>query len=269
MIALGSHPFRNLFAFICLVGTLLFAASASAAGRVKWKSRTLKESDSGSWKLELEIYLNRAPDVAHVPMAFSFQPTVYYERTLVDGQDGPVLRKVPLEHRQPLVESVDVGFLDPGTGVIQTRTRFSFKVTRAHGYEAGEYKVSIKNTRSGQSVGTATTLTFEGENEIIDRRSMVFTGNEKKKKKEDEEDMSESEAEPEKRELTPEDDAYWAGGPTEDGPPPIEEKPGGCGCRLGATTGPSVPWSLGVVGAGVVLAVSRRRQRSVQVAARR
>src|SRR6202000_1499718 len=57
-----------------------------------------------------------------------------------------------------------------------------FKLTRAHGYEAGEYKVSIHDATNDTAVGAATTLIFDGENEVIDRRAMVFSGGEKKKK---------------------------------------------------------------------------------------
>jgi len=95
---------------------------------------------------------------------------------------------VPLEGRQPLIESVDVGFLDAGTSKIESRTKFSFKVKRDLGYDAGEYKVTVRDTRNGQIVGTATNITFDGENEIIDRRSIVFQGDNKKKKKEEKKD---------------------------------------------------------------------------------
>src|SRR5262245_54718861 len=145
--------------------------------------------------LELAIYLPRAPDVAYVPMKFEFEPQVYFERALVDGQEGPVERKVPLEGRQPLIESVDVGFLDAGTSKIESRTKFSFKVKRDLGYDAGEYKVTVRDTRNGQIVGTATNITFDGENEIIDRRSIVFQGGDDKKKKKKEESKAEGDGE--------------------------------------------------------------------------
>src|SRR5204862_8043651 len=116
----------------------------------------------------------------HVPMKFEFQPTAYYARDMTDG-DKLVAHTVPLTDRQSLIESVDVGFLDSGSGKIEGRTRFTFHVTRAHGYEAGEYKVTIRDTRNGQTVGAPTTLKFQGENEVVDRRAMVFSGDKKKK----------------------------------------------------------------------------------------
>jgi MYXO-CTERM domain-containing protein len=236
---------RWLLCILQLLVLMLIAGPAAAAGRIEWKSKTLKEREGGSWRVELAIYLPKAPDVAHVPMKFEFQPTVYYERTIVDG-DKQVDRKVPLEHRQALIESVDVGFLDGSTGNIEKRTKFSFKVTRAHGYEAGEYKVTVKDTRNDQTVGTPVTLIFEGENELIDRRAMVFTGKEKKKKDEgakegDAKDAAEKSDAPPAEEAAdepagetspseepPADEA----GPGDEHEGEIKEKPGGCGCRL-------------------------------------
>jgi MYXO-CTERM domain-containing protein len=249
--------------FASVLAALFLASVAWGAGRVQWKSKTLKEKNEG-WSIEVTMFLPKSPDIAMVPMRFSFQPTVYYERTLVDDHDGPVLRKVPLQSRQPLVESVDVGFMDPGTGKIENRTRFSFRVTRAHGFEAGEYDVKITNTRNNQTVGTQTRIIFDGENETIDRRSMVFTGNEGKKKKKAEAEAADDESEPPKKELTPDDPAFWEGGPQgtgDDGPPPIEEKPGGCGCRVGSTDRSSLVGAVFIALGAVAVGRSRRRRR--------
>lgn len=244
-------------ALLALV-VILSSAQAFAAGRVQWKEKQLKERDNDSWRLEVAIYMPRAPDVAHVPMKFEFQPTAYYERSMVDG-DKLIERTVPLEHHQSMIESVDVGFLDSGSGKIESRTRFTFKVTRAHGYEAGEYRVTIIDTRNGQKIGTPTTLKFLGENEVIDRRSITFTGEKKKKKPEEKadegkasdegkgaEDEASGGSEPEADTGSdeggePEDDM----GEGDDGPPSIEEKPGGCGCTLPGSSGsPPGAWAL-------------------------
>jgi hypothetical protein len=258
----------------------LWSSIAVAAGRVEWKEKELKEREGGSWRLELAFYMPSAPDVAHVPMKFEFQPIAYYERSMVDG-DKLVERTVPLEHRQSLIESVDVGFLDSGTGKIEKRTRFSFKVTRAHGYEAGEYKVTIKDGRNGSTVGAPTTLKFNGENEIIDRRAMVFTGKKEKKEKKEGEakegeakegagestpaaegdgDTKEKAAEP-TADGTEEAAAEESEPGTSDGPPPIEEKPGGCGCRLQETGTTGAGASALALILGVLLGARRRRAR--------
>jgi MYXO-CTERM domain-containing protein len=263
---------------VCLVAlcTLLLSGVAAAAGRVEWKSKELDEREGGSWRLEIAIFLPRAPDVAHVPMKFEFQPIAYFERSMVDG-DKLIERTVPLENRQALIESVDVGFLDAGSGKTESRTRFTFKVTRAHGYEAGEYKVTIKDGRNGQTVGTATTLKFKGQNEVIDRRAMVFSGEKKKKKKDDAAEGGEKKADEsatsEKKEAEPksddaaekpaEDDAGSSKPSSDDAADneKIKEKPGGCGCHLeasGSETQGSAALAL-LVGAAVV---ARRRKRT-------
>ena len=115
-------------------------------------------------------------------MKFEFQPVAYYERAMLDG-DKLVERTVPLQHQQSLIETVDVGFLDPGTAKVQSRTKFSFKVTRAHDYAAGEYKVTIFDVRNNRKIGAPTRIKLLGENEVIDRRSITFSGKKKEKKK--------------------------------------------------------------------------------------
>jgi LPXTG-motif cell wall-anchored protein len=270
-----SSRLRAIVVSLLALCALLISGVAAAAGRVEWKSKDLQEREGGSWRLEVAIYLPRAPDVAHVPMKFEFQPVAYYERAMMDG-DKLVERTVPLENRQALIESVDVGFLDSGSGKIETRTRFTFKVTRAHGYEAGEYKVTIRDGRNGQTIGSATELKFKGENEIIDRRAMVFSGEKKKKKKEDAESgEKKDEASEKKEESAPKsdepseksaasddssksDDSGSGSGDADE--ETIKKKPGGCGCRLEASG--SNPSALGfalLLGAGVV---ARRRRRA-------
>jgi MYXO-CTERM domain-containing protein len=269
----SSRARRVLLWFVQLVVLMLIAGPAAAAGRIEWKEKTLKERDGTSWRVELAIYLPKAPDVAHVPMKFEFQPTVYYERSIVDG-DKELERKVPLENRQALIESVDVGFLDSSTGNIEKRTKFSFKVTRAHGYEAGEYKVTVKDTRNGQTVGTPITLIFDGKNELIDRRAMVFTGKKKEKKDDggaakegeekkddgaaDEAEKSGDEAAPAESSDTPAPGAEDDSGDEPEPAGEIKEKPGGCGCRLEDTR--SSGSSALVLGALLGLALLRRRR---------
>jgi MYXO-CTERM domain-containing protein len=228
-----------MLALLTALVTSLFAASALAAGRIEWKSKTFKERSDKSWMLEFAVYLPKAPDVAYVGMKFEFEPTVYYERSLIDGHEGPVDRKVPLSDRQPLIETVDVGFMDGATTKIEARTRMSFKIKRDLGYEAGEYKVTVRDTRNGQTVGSPTNIVFEGQNEIIDRRAMVFSGEKKKEKKPEEKKASEEkksdEGDADKGEKASGDDDKSEEGSdngANDAPPPVEKKSGGCGCRM-------------------------------------
>jgi MYXO-CTERM domain-containing protein len=269
---------RLLAVLVSVLSVLLFSSAALAAGRVEWKTKNFKERSDKAWMLELAIYLPRAPDVAYVPMKFEFELVTYFERSLVDGHDGPVDTKTPMNGRQPLIESVDVGFMDAGTSKIEKRTRFSFKVKRDLGYEAGEYKVTIRDTRNGQTVGAPTTITFDGQNEVIDRRSIVFQG-EGKKKKPEKKDEAKSEGDGEKKDDAKSDDSSGDGEKSDEGsssdeassgdegsdnsggddPPPVEEKRG-CGCRVPGTpsTGDGAAALLGLALLGTF--VSRRRR---------
>lgn len=261
---------RSFFVIALALASLAVSNVASAAGRTEWKAKTIKEREDKAWRLEVAIFLPKAPDVPHVPMKFEFQPEVYYERDMVDGNDKPVEHKVPLVNRQALIESVDVGFLDTGSGKIEPRTRFSFKLTRAHGYEAGEYKVTIHDGRNDQAVGSPVTLIFEGENEIIDRRAMVFSGGEKKKKEapkaEEKKDEDKPAADEKKDEDKPASDAPAAdaeqakGDAPSDEPGTIKEKPGGCGCRV-AGSGADHGLGLGLSALALTSVVWRRRRK--------
>ena len=258
---------RFFVALLTLVVTLLLAGSALAAGRIEWKSKTFKERSDKSWMLEFAVYLPRAPDVAYVGMKFEFEPTVYYERSLVDGKEGPQDRKVPLTGRQPLIETVDVGFMDSSTTKIEARTRMSFKIKRDLGYEAGEYSVKVRDTRNGQVIGQATTIIFEGENEVIDRRAMVFSGEKKKKpeKKAEEEKKSDDgtgdkaksddEGGGDKSKSKSDDEGEDNSG--HDDPPPVEKKSSGCSLAQ-RSTGGELGW---LVALGIGAAVARRRSR--------
>jgi hypothetical protein len=274
---------RAFLSFLLSLSVLLGAQAAFAAGRVEWKSKEFQEREGGSWRIELAIYLNSAPDVAHVPFKFEFQPIAYYERSMMDG-DKLVERVVPLENRQALIESTDVGFLDAGSGKIEKRTRFTFKVTRAHGYEAGEYKVTVRDGRNGNAVGAATTLTFKGENEVIDRRAMVFEGKKKKDKDDKGKAKDEGGDKPKEDADKPKEDSDSgsskkssddsgaasddSGSKDEgsskaddsDSPSTIKEKPGGCGCRIEQNRSDSSGSALAALSLALGLGVLARRR---------
>jgi hypothetical protein len=238
------HGFVSL---ACTLVVLLVAVAAAAAGRIEWASKTLKpRSDGNSWNVDLKIFLARPPDVPTVQMKFEFLQKVYYERAMLDG-DKLVTRNVPIEGKQPVFETVDVGFLDPATSKIESRTRFTFKLHRDHGLDCGEYRVTVRDGRNGQIVGTPITLILGGENEVIDRRSIVFTGEKKKEKKKEKtaegaggEGASDSDAAKKKdepaaeKEAAPEPPANEMPPADEpaDNPETIKKKPGGCGCRV-------------------------------------
>ena len=260
---------RALFVITLALASFTVSTVAHAAGRVEWKGKTFKERDDKAWRLEVAIYLPKAPDVPHVPMKFEFQPEVYYERDMVDG-DKIVEHKVPLENHQAIIESVDVGFLDSGSGKIEPRTRFSFKLTRAHGYEAGEYKVSIHDGRNDQAVGAPVTLIFDGENDVIDRRAMVFSGNDKKKKdtaKKDDDKPADADKKADDDKPAPSSDTPAPAAEADkkdapsDEPQTIKEKPGGCGCRLASDDTGSAS-GLGFAALALGSIALRRRKRA-------
>ena len=252
--------FRRLLAPLLTLTLALVALNASAQGRVVWKKSKLNES-SQRWHVDLEVHMTKAPDIAVVPVRFEFTPEVYYERSLVDGQDNPVVNRMPLSDRQPLVETEDIGFLNPTSGKIEKRTRFSFDLTRDRGFEAGEYKVVVEDKRNGKKFGQPTRLVLDGENEVIDRRSISFDPTKKKKEKEPTEEEKEAMADP----PDPDSEEFWEGGPTEPDnpedpslPPPahMQERP--CGCRVPGGPARSSGWLAALAVLGVAWAARRR-----------
>jgi MYXO-CTERM domain-containing protein len=250
------HWLAGLFA----LAAFFSADWAAAADRIVWKKTTVNENLE-SWRLDMEFHFSSAPDIAHVPIQFEFQQTIYYENTLEDGMDKPRQTATPVEFKQPLIETQDVGFLDPGSGKTMARTKFTFKLTRARGFEAGEYKVTVKNKRTGNKLGTPTTLILKGENEVVDRRAIVVE--EKKKKKEDKPKDAQDEY---KASEDPNSEEYWSGASApeekeEDLPPPahMQERPGACGCRtVGSTSNSGL--GLLLLGAFASSALLRRRR---------
>jgi hypothetical protein len=254
---------KRLFTPLLTLAVLMFSFTALAQGQVKWKRQKINESNE-AWNIDLEFHLKKAPDIAIVPVRFEFTPEVYYERSLVDGKEEPVVNRMPLTDRQPIVSTQDVGFMNPGTGKYESRTRFAFKITREEGFEAGEYKVVLEDKRSGKKMGSPVHLTLEGENPVIDRRSISFDPSKKRKEKEPTaEEKAAAEDPPD-----PDSEEFWAGGPQGDDdpnerplPPPahMQERP--CACRVpgGNSHRSSLPQLLGI-GFAAVLALRLRRR---------
>ena len=93
------------------------------------------------------------------------------------------LNRQALQNQTPTVESQDVDFADP-SGKIFKGTRFDFGITRARGFEAGEYKLQLRMS-DGTDVGTPVNLILKGDNPVVDRRSIAFNANDKGIKKVD------------------------------------------------------------------------------------
>src|SRR4051794_25661971 len=157
------HLLAMALAFATVV--MLFTRDARAVGTFKLKSTEATEV-SGAWHIYVTVELPKPPLTAHQSMKFLFTKTMVYERALIDGHTEPVLSRQALQNQTPSVESLDVDFADP-SGKVFKGTRFDFGLTRARGYEAGEYKVEIK-TSDGTSIGSAQNLILKGDNDVVD-----------------------------------------------------------------------------------------------------
>jgi hypothetical protein len=270
---------RSLFVIALTLISLVTSHVASAAGRTEWKSKVLKErreeqpngdefeDKNGYWKVEVAIFLAKAPDMPHVPMKFEFQLQTEYERTILDASGKVVDRKVPLVNQQASIESTDVEFLDSGTGKIEARTRFSFKLTRGQGYKAGEYKVTIHDGRNDQKVGAPVTLIFEGKNTVIHREPMEFKGEKKKKEAAKTDDKPKDEAKEGDKpagdsEASEADSAKAKDDAPSDQPQTIKEKPGGCSVRRLGGSGQESGVGVAFAALAISSVLLRRRRRA-------
>ncbi|WP_437949789.1 hypothetical protein WME98_02480 [Sorangium sp. So ce296] len=258
---------RVVAAALALIGAWLPATAAHAAGTVTIADRSPKEDD-GRWKLKMTINYGGTPHLSHIPMLFSFTPTVHYERALTDqSPEKPILNRIPLQNQQSINESMDVGFSD-GSGKVFSITKFDFVLRRDRGFEAGEYELVIKRASDGVQMGQKQKITLQGENEIIDRRAIVFTGEKKKKDKPADKADAEKSGETEKAEGSegePASEPTEAEAPSaaelppDEAPPPVEPKQGGCGCRLSPEEA-ATPLALPLVALGAAAAVARRNR---------
>jgi hypothetical protein len=263
-----------LVAFACVA---LGGREAQAAGTFKLKSSSTSEV-SGAWHIFVTIELPRAPATAHVPLKFLFTKETVYERALVDGHNDPVINRTPLQNQTPSIESLDVDFAD-GSGKIFKGTRFDFGLTRQRGYEAGEYKVQVR-TSDGTDIGGTQRITLNGENPVVDRRSITFNAKEKSiKKVDDGTDAGAKVAKNDTDDTAPvQNQDVTASGtaapfipaeayqkqPEEE----VKEHPAGCGCetighRSGADTRTG-PFAFGGVALGLaaILGLRKRARRS-------
>jgi MYXO-CTERM domain-containing protein len=236
---------------------LALPRSAHAVGSVTLSTREPVEVD-GRWKLVMTMDYGSIPLLPHIPMIFTFEPKVLYERALTDkSPDKPVLTKMPLTGQTTINESMDVGFSD-ASGKVFKVTKFDFVIRRDHGFEAGEYDLKIKRSDDGAQVGQTMRLTLKGDNPVVDRRAITFAG-EKPKKAGDK--KPEAAPEDKKPEAAPEDKQPEGAKP--DGaapaPPPVEPKQGGCGCEL---AGAGSSGNLGALAAlALVVGLALRRKR--------
>jgi MYXO-CTERM domain-containing protein len=258
------NPGGTLRRFALLAAALLAAlfvvTPALAAGTVTLASREPTEVD-GKWKLNMTIDYGSIPPIPHIPMIFSFTPTVLYERTLTDkSPDKPVLTRMPLQNQQGINESMDVGFAD-ASGKVFKVTKFDFVIRRDHGFEAGEYDLKIKRQDDGAQMGQTIKLILKGDNPVVDRRAITFAGEKPKKKADADKPKEEKKeeaapAEEKKEEPKPEEASADPNAPA---PPAVPPKQGGCGCKVVGEEGTN-PLGVGVALALAAVVVIRRRR---------
>lgn len=153
------------------VAAVVAVQEADAGGASVKLTRTTVREQSNAWRMMMTLGLPTTPPHAHTTFRFVFTPTAVYERSLVDG-DKIVVNKQPLVNQTPLIETMEVDFAD-ASGKIWKTTKFDFSLTRERGYLAGEYKLQVKGP--GGDVGSSVGVTLEGDNPVVDRRSMDFT----------------------------------------------------------------------------------------------
>jgi MYXO-CTERM domain-containing protein len=249
---------RVLAAVLFAAVVVLAPALARAAGSVTVTDSQPKEDD-GKWKLKMTINYGGTPSTAHVPMLFSFTQTVLYERTLTDKSPStPVLTKLPLQNQQPINESMDVGFSD-ASGKLFNITKFDFVIRRDHGFEAGEYTLKITRTSDGAQMGQPLRLILQGDNAVVDRRAIVFSGEKKKEKKTEEAKPEEKKEEPAAASDPSAGDLSAQSDTPVETPPATPPKQGGCGCHIEENTGEASAFVVALL--GVVLLGYRRRRR--------
>lgn len=262
---------RFFAATLALLAVGLLPRLALAAGTVNIDNRSPKEDD-GRWKLKMTINYGGTPHLAHIPMVFQFTPTVHYERALTDQSgERPILNRIPLQGQTPINESMDVGFSD-GSGKIFSITKFDFVVRRDRGFEAGEYDLKVTRETDGAQVGPTQKITLLGDNPIVDRRAMVFSGEKKKKKEEKTEEKADAASGSEPAAADASKSAPTSAAdmppdiPSSDGPPPVEPKQGGCGCRLASEDASplALPFAALALGAIVGRRGARRRAGAVR-----
>jgi hypothetical protein len=253
-------------ALACLALVTLFARDARAVGTFKLKSTEANEV-SGAWHVYVTLELPKPPLTAHQSMKFLFTKTVAYERALIDGHTEPVTNRQVLQNQSPSVESLDVDFADP-SGKVFKGTRFDFGLTRARGYEAGEYKVEVK-TSDGTTVGSPANLTLKGDNPVVDRRAIAFNAKEPGVKKVEGYDGGGA---PKQDDVAATTNNMGEVTPTGTAQPfipkegynktseeEIKQRPKGCGCDIpGGVDTNALLWLTPLAGIG--LAVIRRRR---------
>lgn len=258
-----------LVAVAFALGLVTAASTAHAFGTFRLKKTTVEEAD-GRWKFDVEVDYGSTPHLGHIPFDFIFVQKTYYEYSITDTDAQPVQRRKPMHNQPPQREQMDIAFAD-ARGDLWRKTKFSFSLRRDRGFSAGEYSLTVKRSSDGQTLGRPMNITLNGQNELIDRRAIVFSGEKKKpaetKATEEAADKPEGEADEAAGAEEPEDTVpeYVDDDESDEpaGPPPVDKKAkSGCGCRAAGldVQGGTIPMA-GLLLLGL-MAWSRRRTAS-------
>jgi len=253
---------RSALALAVALALICGSTAALARGSVQLSDTSPEEVD-GKWSLSFTVNYGGKPDLAHVPVVLSFRMTSLYERSYTDESgDKPVLRKVPIDagsqRGQEINLPTDIGFAD-GSGKIFTTTKFKIKIRRDRDFEAGEYILTVRLSAGG-NLGRPIKLTLQGENPVVDRRSIIFHSDKKPKPKAKPEKKYPASEDPDPLADDDDDDDIGDDEPVEK-PPKEKPKNGGCGCRVTGAEQPAAPAWLILTALGG-LAAARRRRRS-------
>ncbi len=146
-------------------------ATQAPTPSITWTNLIWIENAQNSWPGAMRIRLDPPANPPEMFLRFEFVQVSETERDLIDG-DQLISRRIPIEQVQPLVESLVVSFVDPATQRVLPDTTVNLALPRAHGFSAGEYRVTVRNANA-QPLGSSVTLRFEGNNPVVDRRSMA------------------------------------------------------------------------------------------------
>lgn len=267
-------------AAVFLFASAMFAALPSrafAGGTVQLEQSSLEETEAG-WKLKMVIDLGAVPDINYVPMDFIFTPKVYYERTCDDTHDKPYLNKKPITNAQIIALPQTVGFSN-GSGQTFKNTKYNFVIKRDDRFEAGEYQLEVQ--KDGKTVGSKMTVTLNGNNKIVNRKAMVFSGDKSKKSADPCDDQSVGVAPaktdppvdtPAKTDTSSSsttgsgEPAATSGGAEDTGstsgdtPGTVPPKQGGCGCVVASEGDAAGAGLAAVLGLGILASRRRRRE---------
>jgi hypothetical protein len=232
-------------------------------GSVTPATKVLPEA-TGGWKMALTVKLPKKPDPAYQTYRFFFTPVVLYETFLDDTKPGEQTRNLPQDkNTKPMVESLEVGFSDARNQVWDT-TKFDFIIKRDRGFEAGKYKVEIRDTND-KTLGSAFEIELSGKNPVVDRRAMVMSGTPRKKVAAEApktDGAAPAAAPASESEGSTEPSAAPASAPDAPAEPPPPVKKGCAIGQVGDATAPDGALALVTV-VGVTALVARRRPRRV------